>query len=271
MKRLLILLAVIALAVVSCKNKEPKDYKGIVLIQTEYGDIKLRLYDETPLHKENFIKLADKGYYDGTLFHRVIDGFMIQGGDPDSKKAKAGKMLGEGGPGYQLKAEIKSNLFHKKGVIAAAREGDKVNPKRKSAGSQFYLTQGRVYEEDEIKDLADKINTRRRSMIFEKLKGEKSAVLERLQQKGDMIKLQEEVSKLNEDVDKLFEQDKLVLSKEQIDAYTTIGGVPHLDGLYTVFGEVIEGLDVIDKIAAVKTDNNDRPLEDIKMKVKVLE
>lgn len=271
MRRLAIFAIALAIAASSCKNKkaEPKTDK-VVLIETEFGKMKIRLYDETPMHRDNFVKLAEKGFFDGTLFHRIIDGFMIQGGDPDSKEAKPGQRLGEGGPGYQIDAEIKKELFHKKGVLAAAREGDKTNPERKSAGSQFYIAQGRVYQPDEIDNVVEKINNKRRTYIFERLKEGKKKEMDDLQKSGDMIKLQEVVTALNTEVDKLWENDKLVLSEEQKNAYTTVGGIPHLDGLYTVFGELIEGMDVIDKIAKQEKDNFDRPLKDVKMKVRVL-
>lgn len=238
MKKLLILLA-IATSLYACNtSKKIGDKDRIVLIETQYGDMKIKLYDQTPKHRDNFVKLASEGFFDATLFHRVIQDFMIQGGDPDSKGAEANKMLGEGGPGYQIDAEFNNKLFHKKGVLAAAREGDASNPERKSAGSQFYIAKGRVYTAEELDKAITKINAKR-------LARSKNNVLE--------------------------DNEKFVLSEAQKEAYTTIGGIPHLDGQYTVFGEVIEGLNVIDSIAKVKTNMFDRPLEDIKIKVKVIE
>lgn len=195
--------------------------KSYVLITTDFGNMKILLYEDTPLHRENFIKLVKSGYYDGLLFHRVINGFMIQGGDPDSRNAQPGVMLGNGGPGYTIPAEFNPKYFHKKGVIAAAREGDNVNPNKESSGSQFYIVQGKVYNEAIMQKIAAQMN-------------------------------------------KTF-------SEEQIKAYGTIGGSPWLDNDYTVFGEVIEGLDVIDKIAAVRCGANDRPVEDVKMTIKIIE
>lgn len=203
----------------SCQNKSEIEKK--VEISTNYGRIVLKLYNETPLHRDNFLKLVKEGFFDSTLFHRVINQFMIQGGDPDSKKAPAGVLLGNGGPSYKIKAEFVPNLIHKKGVLAAAREGDMVNPQKASSGSQFYIVQGKVFTKDELEYLSQRMG-------------------------------------------KTF-------TEQQIQTYTTIGGTPHLDGSYTVFGEVISGLDVVDKIAAVVTDKNNRPLEDIRMFVKVLE
>lgn len=180
--------------------------------------MKIALYDSTPLHKENFLKLAKEGYYDGTLFHRVIQGFMVQGGDPDSKGAPPNKPLGGGGPGYTIDAEI--GAYHFKGAVAAARRGGPGNPEKKSSGSQFYIVQGKAVTEGQLNSLA--------------------------QMKG------------------------ITYSAEDVAKYEKLGGAPFLDADYTVFGEVIEGLDVIDKIAAVKTIPGDRPVEDVSMKVSVV-
>jgi peptidyl-prolyl cis-trans isomerase B (cyclophilin B) len=187
-----------------------------VVLNTTAGDIKIRLYDETPLHKENFIKLVRQGYYDGVLFHRVIQGFMIQTGDPNSKTAKPGQMLGDGGPGYTIPAEFNAQLFHKKGALAAARQGDQVNPQKKSSGSQFYIVQGQVLSPGQL----DALVSSGRHRAF---------------------------------------------SDAQKEAYTTIGGTPQLDDNYTVFGEVTEGLEIIDSIASVPADQRNRPVTDIKI------
>lgn len=189
-----------------------------VTISTPHGDIVIALYAETPLHQKNFLKLVKEGFYNETLFHRVIPGFMIQGGDPDSRGAKAGQALGNGGPGYKIKAEIDPKLFHKRGALAAARLGDAVNPKKESSGSQFYIVDGQIYSDEKLNEM-------------EKRSGKR-------------------------------------MTKEQRIAYTTIGGTPHLDGNYTVFGEVLMGLDVITKIANSKRDGNDRPLKDVSMRIK---
>jgi cyclophilin family peptidyl-prolyl cis-trans isomerase len=191
-----------------------------VKITTNMGVIVLKLYNETPAHRDNFIKLAEEGYFDGTMFHRVIRQFMIQGGDPASKDAPAGQPLGSGGPGYTIEAEITPALFHKKGALAAARMGDQVNPERRSSGSQFYIVQGKVYTPEEI------------------------AAMEQQMRKE--------------------------FTPEQRIAYTTVGGTPHLDGAYTVFGEVTEGFDVVERISLVATNPANRPNEDIVMKVEVL-
>lgn len=189
------------------------------VIHTDLGDMKGVLYNETPKHRDNFVKLIKSGYYDGLLFHRVIKDFMIQGGDPDSKNAKPGQRLGVGGPGYTVEAEILPQFIHKKGALSAARQGDEVNPKKASSGSQFYVVQGSKQSEQAL-------NARYSGNNY---------------------------------------------TPEQKIIYETIGGTPFLDKQYTVFGEITEGLDVIDKIADVQKDQSDRPLKDIKMTIKIVE
>lgn len=187
-----------------------------IVLQTTAGDLKLMLYEDTPKHKENFIKLVNQGYYDGLLFHRVISDFMIQGGDPNSRNAASGQMLGDGGPGYTIPAEFSVSHFHKKGALAAARLGDAMNPMKESSGSQFYIVQGKVLTNPQLDFY---VNSGKHDPF----------------------------------------------TPEQREAYTTLGGVPHLDNAYTVFGEVTEGLDIIDKIAATQTDPRNRPFTDIKI------
>lgn len=198
----------------------------LILISTSLGDIKIKLYNETPKHRDNFLKLVKDGTLEGTLFHRVIKDFMIQGGDPDSKNAEKGAALGEGGLGYTLPAEFNSTLIHKKGVLAAARESDEVNPNKESSSCQFYIVQGRPFTRTEMDKMLKGKNAKRET--------------------------------------------KIEYSEEQYKTYETIGGTPHLDMDYTIFGEVIEGLDVVDKVAAVKKDKRDRPEEDIKMTIKIV-
>jgi len=186
-------------------------------IETSHGDIFIVLYEETSLHKDNFIKLVDSGFFDGSIFHRVIPGFMIQGGDPNSKTAKPKQKLGNGGPGYTIPAEFRKNLFHKKGALAAARMPDNVNPKKESSGSQFYIVEGRKWTKEELVKLGDS--------------------------KG------------------------IVFSEKQIEIYTKLGGYPPLDQNYTVFGEVIDGLNVVNKIANLERDKYNRPIEDVKINI----
>lgn len=273
MKKLITLSLIVLLAgAYSCKTAVKLGKKNrIVQIDTEYGAIKIKLYDETPGHRDNFIKLAHKEFFDGTLFHRVIDGFMIQGGDLDSKGAKSGVMLGEGGPGYDIPAEFHPNLFHKKGVIAAAREGDKVNPKKESSGSQFYIAQGKIYEPEALDALVVNINKKRTNAIFELERSRYKEELSKLQKDAKFDEFNAKMDEMKHKIDSLSKASTLVLTDAMREAYSTVGGIPHLDGAYTVFGEVIEGLDIIDKIAAEETDGNDRPVKDMKMKITIVQ
>lgn len=197
------------------------DGKVCVEMHTTMGKITFLLYNDTPLHRDNFLKLVNENVYEGLLFHRVIDRFMIQAGDPKSKDAQPGQMLGDGSLGYTIPAEFLPNRFHKRGALCAARQGDQVNPRKESSSCQFYIAQGQVWSEADLN-------------MMEQRFGKK-------------------------------------FTPEQRKAYTTIGGTPHLDGDYTVFGEVVEGMDVVDKIARAPRDKNDRPLQDIRiLKVKIL-
>ena len=240
-----------------------------VKIQTMLGDIIVRLYDETPLHRDNFVKLAKDGYYDGTLFHRVIKDFMVQGGDPDSKGAPAGKMLGMGGPGYTIDAEIKDNLFHRRGALAAARLGDQVNPERKSSGSQFYIAWGQVYNEAQLRQFSKQLRMQRVQDAFNALAAEHRSEILQMRKERNRAGLQELQDRLVSEAEKRVGH--AGLSDEQIRVYSTIGGVPHLDGQYTVFGEVEEGLDVVEMIQGTATGRGDRPVDDIEMRVVVIE
>ena len=233
------------------------------------GDIVVRLYDETPLHRDNFVKLAKEGYYDGTLFHRVIKDFMVQGGDPDSKGAPAGKMLGMGGPDYTIEAEIKDTLFHKRGALAAARQGDQVNPERRSSGSQFYIAWGQVYNEGQLRQFSKQLRMQRVQAVFNDLVAEHRSEIIQMRKDRDRAGLQELQDRLIAEAEKRV--GNVGLSDEQIRVYSTIGGVPHLDGQYTVFGEVEEGLDVVEMIQGTATGRGDRPLDDIEMRVSVIE
>ncbi len=193
-----------------CKHDQP-----IILIETNMGNIEIKLYDKTVYHKNNFLKLVKEHYYDSVLFHRVIPNFVIQAGDPESKHAKPGQLLGNGGPGYTIPAEICPEYFHKRGAVAAARTPDQINPTRRSSGSQFYIVVGKKYTNQELNILEQRLHTK--------------------------------------------------FTPQQRKAYTTIGGTPFLDGQYTVFGEVIKGMDVVEKISKVKTDKNDRPVKDVRI------
>ena len=252
-----------------------------VKIQTMLGDIVVRLYDETPIHRDNFVKLVKEGYYDGTLFHRVIKDFMIQGGDPDSKGAPAGKMLGMGGPDYTLEAEIKDGLFHKRGALAAARQGDEVNPERRSSGSQFYIVWGQVYNEGQLRQFAKQLKMQKIQDAFNQLAKEHREEIMQMRRERNRAGLQELQDKLAAEAEKQVQgrsattgdacQSKNGLTEEQLKIYSTIGGTPHLDGQYTVFGEVEEGLDVVEMIQGTATARGDRPVDDIEMRISVVE
>jgi peptidyl-prolyl cis-trans isomerase B (cyclophilin B) len=255
----------------ACAQK--KDF--LVKIKTNYGEMVAILYDETPKHKENFIKLAQGHYYDSTLFHRVIEGFMIQGGDPNSRRAKVGENLGNGGPGYTIEAEISQKFFHKKGALAAARLNDDQNPTKASSGSQFYIVQGKVIPEDEISSLRidqAKLNAGLQQYLSKSENKPIGDSLRQLYMAGNIIAFNNKIISLAPTVEKAtgikMTND---VSPEKIKAYTTIGGTPILDNGYTVFGEVIKGMEVIDKITAVKTNEANRPVEDVRMFVTVEE
>ena len=203
------------------KQRGNTDKVYYVKIETTYGDIVVKLYNETPKHRDNFLKLVKEGTYDGVLFHRVIQNFMIQGGDPNSRNAKKGEMLGNGELGYTLPAEFVPSLYHKKGALAAARQADQVNPEKRSSSCQFYIVQGEKWDAEKLK-------------------------------------------RVETSMGKSF-------TKEQAEVYATLGVTPFLDGDYTVFGEVVEGLEVVDKIAAVACGPMNRPLEDVKMKMTIIE
>lgn len=235
------------------------------------GDIIVRLYDETPLHRDNFVKLAKEGYYDGTLFHRVIKDFMIQGGDPDSKGAPAGKMLGVGGPDYTIEAEIKSGLYHKRGALAAARQGDEVNPERRSSGSQFYIVWGQVYKEGQLRQFAKQMEMQQMQAVFNALAKEHHDEIMQMRRERNRAGLQELQEKLAAEAEAQVKAQGAGMTDEQRTIYSTVGGTPHLDGQYTVFGEVEEGLDVVEMIQQTATARGDRPVDDIEMRVTVME
>ena len=236
-------------------------------IQTPKGNIVVRLYDETPHHRDNMIKLAKEGYFNGTLFHRVIQDFMVQGGDPDSRNAPKGKMLGSGGPGYTIPAEIKTGLFHKRGALCAARLGDEVNPAKDSSGSQFYIVWGKVYKSGQLKQVEKQMMQNQMATAFNDLVGYHKKEIMDMRRNRDREGLQNLQERLMEDA----KANMHGFSEEQTEIYTTIGGTPFLDGEYTVFGEVEEGIDIVEKIISAETDRNDRPLEDLTMNVCVIE
>lgn len=243
-----------------------------IRITTSLGTITVRLYDETPRHRDNFLKLAKEGFYDGTLFHRVIRDFMIQAGDPDSKGAEAGKMLGMGDPGYTLEAEILPELFHKRGALAAARQGDEVNPERRSSGSQFYIVWGKTYNEGQLKQLEKQLQMQAEQQIFQTLANERREQIMEMRRNRDreaLALLQDELATMAKTQAKASAA--VGFSPAAREAYTTLGGTPFLDGQYTVFGEVTEGLDVVEQIQNVETGQADRPLQDLDIRVTIIE
>ena len=244
-----------------------------VHIHTSLGDIVVRLYDETPKHRDNFVKLASEGYFDGTLFHRVIKDFMIQGGDPDSKGAPAGKNLGTGGPDYTIPAEfVYPQLFHKRGALSAARTSDEVNPNRESSGSQFYIVWGKQYKPGELKQMERQLAMQQEQGVFNRLVAENRPKIMDLRRKRDQAALQELQDDLIAQTHAICaEQGTMKFTDEQVKVYTTLGGTPFLDNQYTVFGEVEEGLDIVEQIQNVATGRKDRPVEDVSMQVTVLE
>jgi peptidylprolyl isomerase len=239
----------------------------MIKIQTNHGDIRVKLYDETPLHRDNFIKLAKEGYYNGLLFHRVIENFMIQTGDPQSKNAKPNQMLGVGGPKYTIPAEIHyPALFHKRGALAAARQGDEVNPKKASSGSQFYIVQGKTYSDYELKYIENTARENEVKAAFQQIASahaEKIKALQLAKDSAGLTTLRDTI--YAEAVKKVDANPTYKLTDAVREAYKIVGGTPHLDGSYTVFGEVVEGLDVVEEISKVKIGKADRPVEDVKI------
>jgi cyclophilin family peptidyl-prolyl cis-trans isomerase len=250
----------------SCSSKESKNMenKTIVRIETTYGNIDVILYDETPAHRDNFIKLINEGFYNDLLFHRVINNFMIQSGDPDTKNALPGMQFGTGGPGYTIPPEIHSHLFHKKGALAAARLDDDVNSERNSSGSQFYIVHGTLFDDAQLDELEARTNYQKKQEFASKLFRELEREYIDKDIQPDYQEISERVKKIAPDH---FNENTLFkFSDEQREIYKTTGGTPHLDGAYTVFGETIDGYDVIDKIASVETGAASRPVNNVKMK-----
>ena len=245
---------------------EQKTTETQVRMQTNLGTITLKLYNETPLHRDNFIKLVKDGQYEGLLFHRVINAFMIQGGDVTSKNAPLNKQLGAGDLGYTVPAEfVYPRYFHKRGALCAARTGDDSNPEKASSASQFYIVTGKVYSEGEIKQLEKQKESRLKQAIFNRLQNENKTTIMQYYKSGDKDSLaimrDTLIGKTEIETDKRKEETKL--TAQQREAYTSVGGVPFLDNEYTVYGEVTEGIEIVDKIQKVKTNSSDRPLENI--------
>ena len=272
MKKIAYLLLTISFCgLTACKTGTKKggnmDNEPLVKIATTLGDIKVKLYNETPKHRDNFIKLAEEGVYEGTLFHRVIKDFMIQAGDPDSKNAPKGKTLGAGDVGYTLPAEfVYPKYFHKKGALSAARQGDYVNPKIVSSGCQFYIVTGKVYNDSTLLGMESQMNENKINVIFNTLAQKHMKEIYKMRKENDENGLYELQEKLFAQAqEEAAKQPEFHFTPEQVEDYATVGGTPHMDGEYTVFGEVVEGMDIVDKIQQVKTDRSDRPEEDVKI------
>ncbi len=254
------------------EKKKKAEKQKLVEITTEYGKIKLALYNETPGHRDNFLKLVNQKFYDSLLFHRIIKDFMIQGGDPTSKKASSDQPLGNGGLEYTIPAEFNPKFIHKKGALAAARTGDDINPLKASSSCQFYIVQGRGVNANDLNYMEQRINQQKRQEIF-------NVIINKPENKDLRVRFitnqrnQDTMAVLTKIIDPLIqvEVDKVGAFKytdEQKEQYTKLGGTPHLDMGYTIFGEVVEGLDVIDKIAAVEKNPQDRPKKDVWMTMK---
>lgn len=249
-------------------SQAPVIEKGdaLVDIKTSVGDIRVRLFGDTPAHRDNFLKLVKEKYYDGVLFHRVINEFMVQTGDPESKTATEKTHLGAGGPDYTLEAEIVyPRHFHHRGALAAARQGDQVNPERRSSGSQFYIVTGKAYNEQQLAQMERQLQMARKQEIFNKLAEERRDSIITLRKNRDQASLQALQDELVAITEKKAAENPATLTEEQKKAYSTVGGTPHLDGQYTVFGEVVSGMDVVEKIEKSQTNSQDRPLDDIRI------
>jgi len=260
MRKWWLLTIAMAFAVVTSAARKYK----LVEIETNLGTLKVKLYQDTPLHSENFLKLAAAHHYDSLLFHRVIREFMIQGGDSASKGAPQGKLLGASDPGYTIEAEIRPEHLHLKGALAAARQGDEVNPEKRSSAEQFYIVQGKTYTDKEL----DQIENRKWVMAKNRLGEQLYKPLRERHINYLRTGRRTEADSLIRSIERQIEERypdaaAFTFSPETRELYKSIGGTPFLDGDYTVFGEVVEGLDIIDKIAAVETDKNDRPKEDV--------
>ena len=251
------------------KKEAKMDLKSCtkVEIKTSLGDIEVALYNETPQHRDNFIKLVKEGYYDGVLFHRVINEFMIQTGDGNSKNAKPGERLGNGEPGYTLPAEfVYPKLFHKRGVLAAARLGDQMNPERRSSGSQFYIVTGKKFTAQQLAQMESSRRNKQLQAVFNELAAPHRRDVMTWRREGNNAAIDSLQNKLVAEAEaKVAEQGAFTFTAAQLEAYQSVGGTPHLDGEYTVFGEVTKGMDVVEKIEKSKTDRNDRPEEDVKI------
>ncbi len=248
-------------------NYNPADTNSVkVEVETTLGSFTVLLYGDTPRHRDNFVKLVKEGYYNGTLFHRVINEFMVQAGDPDSKTAAPGQQLGAGGPDYTIDAEfVFPKHFHKRGALAAARQGDQVNPTKASSGSQFYIVTGKKVSEGELASMEKYLEQSAIQTRFMELAQPRMDEVRAMQAKGDNAGLEKLQNELVAEAQAYVAEHPVKITDEMKQAYTTVGGTPHLDNNYTVFGEVIKGMETVDKIEKVETDRGDRPKEDVRI------
>ncbi len=259
------LLAVISSYSQTTMNTD-RDNAVAVEIKTTVGDITMTLFNDTPLHRDNFVRLVGEGYYDGLLFHRVIPEFMAQAGDPFSRTASPGQALGEGGPDYTLDAEINyPKHFHRYGAVAAARQSDELNPERRSSGSQFYIVTGKKYTAGQLRSMERKLNREREMEIGRRLNEQYRDSIISLRKARNFSALTALQDEIIEKTDAEMRANPFRFPAEVIEAYTTVGGIPHLDGEYTVFGQVIKGMDVVEKITQQPADSMARPLEDVRI------
>ena len=269
MKKAIILLTLIACCCACTGNHKKKDFmtnETLVRLETTMGDITVKLYNETPKHRDNFIKLVKEGAYDGVLFHRVIKEFMIQAGDPNSKNANDTAQLGSGDVGYTVPAEFVPELYHKRGALVAARQPDNVNPERASSGCQFYIVTGRTFNADQLSAMEKNMNQARLDTIFQNLARKHMKEIFKMRKAGDtagLLALQDTLEAQAKAQQK--EEGVRKFTPEQTKIYSSEGGAPHLDGDYTVFGEVTEGMDAVSRIEAVKTNKADRPIENVRI------
>ena len=262
MKKIIFIIAALIMAINAKSDTIPSG--PVVDILTDMGPVKIKLYDDTPIHRDNFLKHVSEGYYDGVLFHRVIKDFMVQAGDPTSKTATPDQMLGAGDPGYTLEAEIAyPRHYHKYGALAAARTGDNVNPERRSSGSQFYIVTGKKYQPAQLEAMQERMLVSARQSYFNGLVMKNRDDIEKLQAAGDKEGLEQLRQKLITETENNVTPESVKMPENVVRDYTEIGGTPSLDGQYTVFGEVLEGMDTVEKIQNAATGQADRPVEDI--------
>lgn len=267
LKKMLVMGLMLMAGIMMINAQPAKQPMTKVKIETTKGNIVVELYNQTPLHRDNFIKLVKNGTYNGTLFHRVINHFMIQGGDPTSKNAKAGEAVGEGDLGYTIPAEIRGPRFcNVRGALAAAREGNATNPQKASSSCQFYIVTGKTFTVEQLRDMEYKRNRKRIDFITDSLRnayGNNKYVLNQNEDTTEILSLERKIQLVKDDI--LAREHAFHFTPHQMKLYSTIGGAPHLDGEYTVFGRVIEGMNVVDAIQQVQTDKRNRPLEDVKV------